>query len=96
MIDLTKLTQEQRWGLAYANKLANEATASSGDQENPVPALTDGQYAEKVFRAACDSYYANLIAFKKKLAMEVVDSLSPAQQDALLAQLNVPDVLPQV
>jgi hypothetical protein len=96
MVDLTKLSQEQRWGLAYATKLANDATNASnlgepsGDQR---PSLTEQQYADSVFRAACDSYYASLLDYKKKNALQLFDALSPQQQAALVAQLQIPDVL---
>jgi hypothetical protein len=97
MVDLTKLSQEQKWGLSYATKLANDATIASnlgkpsGEQK---PLLTEQQYADSVFRGACDSYYASLLDFKKKNALQLFDALSPQQQAALVAQLQIPDVLP--
>lgn len=97
MIDLTQLTQEQRWGLSYANKIANDAMvseSSSGIDSIPPTRLTDEEYAESVFRIACNSYYLNLIEAKRKSAIQKFDSLPPSQQAELLAQLQVPDILP--
>ena len=96
MIDLTKLTQEQQWGLEYALKLANDAKAQqhfSLPVESKLQVLTKAQYAESVFRSACDSYYASLIEVKRKSAIEKFNALPPLQQAALLTQLQVPDVL---
>jgi hypothetical protein len=96
MIDLTNLTQEQQWGLTYATKLANETieAGNAGKAENDQqPLLSDSQYAENVFRGACDSYYVALVEAKKKSAFELFDALPPEQQAALLNQLQVPDVL---
>lgn len=96
MIDLTKLTQEQQWGLSYALKLANEARVQQNlslPVANKLPMLTNSQYAESMFRSACDSYYTSLIDVKRKSAMEKFNALPPAQQAALLTQLQVPDVL---
>ena len=65
------------------------------EDELPKPLFTPESYAEMVFRSACDSYYHQLLAHKKKKAEQMFDALSPEQQAALVAQLGIPDVLPQ-
>lgn len=99
MIDLTKLSQEQQWGLQFVAMQANEpiqaANENLKEDEEPKPLFTAESYAEMVFRSACDSYYQQLLAHKKKKAEQMFDALSPEQQAALVAQLGIPDVLPQ-
>lgn len=99
MIDLTQLTQEQQWGLQFVAMQANEpiqaANENLKEDEEPKPLYTPESYAEMVFRSACDSYYQQLVAFKKKKAEEMFNSMTPEQQAALVAQLGIPDVLPQ-
>lgn len=106
MIDLSQLTQEQQWGVEYAcleaNKpiqAENEATEKANetaDEQKPLKALyTPASYLEHVIRVACDSYYSQLVESKKKLALNLFDSLTPEQQQALVQQLQIPDVLPQ-
>jgi len=107
MVDLTQLTQEQRWGVDYATLKANEPIAAENEritQENASlpddqkkalkPLLTSQLYIDSVVRSACDSYYKQLIDFKKTNALAMFDALTPEQQAALVAQLNIPDVLP--
>ncbi len=87
MIDLTKLTDKQRWGLAFAVKRVNDAKSEG---ETPT---TIQEYAEAIFGRACDSYYAELIQYKTQVALEMFASLTEEQQAALIAQLGIPDVL---
>lgn len=87
MIDTTKLTQEQQWGLTFAVKQLNDAKAEG---ENDV---TPQEYAERVLRGACDSYYAQLIQYKTNSALAMFAAMPPEQQAALIAQLGIPDVL---
>jgi hypothetical protein len=108
MIDLTQLSQTQAWGLSYACLQANkpiqaeneQITASNanlpeGEEPKPLKELfTDQSYIESVIKSACDSYYGQLIAEKKALAMNMFDQLTPEEQAALVAQLGIPDVLP--
>jgi hypothetical protein len=97
VIDTTQLTQEQQWGLTYAMRLANEtieAENSNKPVEEQSPMLTESDYAEQILRGACDSYYSALLEAKKKMAWERVNAMTPEQQAALLAQLEVPDILP--
>jgi hypothetical protein len=96
MIDTTKLSQEQQWGLAFAAQQANAAIeqANSGKPESEQQALfTPESYAEFVFRGACDSYYAQLIDFKKASALALFNAMSPEEQAALVDQLGIPPVL---
>ena len=86
MIDLQQLTQEQRWGLAYAALRSNEANGST---------LSDSEYAEAMFRSACDSYYAQLEMYKERIAVQIVRSMPPEQREQLIQQIGVPDVLPE-
>lgn len=85
MIDLTELTQEQRWGLQFA--------LLQSIQEGE-PSKTEQQYADQVFALACDSWYAQLIEAKKAKAFELFDALTPEQQAQLVEQLQIPNMLP--
>jgi hypothetical protein len=108
MIDLTQLTQEQQWGVGFACLEANKPIVTENEQitasnaslpeadKKPLKELFTAQsYLDSVIRSACDSYYKQLIDFKKKSALQMFDSLSPEQQAALVAQLHIPDVLPE-
>lgn len=105
MIDLTQLTQEQRWGVDFATLEANKPIQSeneqiekaneTADEAKPLkPLYAPQSYLEHVIRVACDSYYSQLVESKKKLALNLFDSLTPEQQQALVQQLQIPDVLP--
>lgn len=87
MIDLTQLTQEQSWGLEFVVQQLNE-----GKPEGEQP-TTVQEYADSVFKSACDSYYSQLLKHKKDMALAMFDALSPEEQAALVAQLGVPDVV---
>jgi Spy/CpxP family protein refolding chaperone len=108
MIDLNQLTQEQRWGVDFACLEANKPIVTDNEQitqsnaslpvseQKPLKELfTSQSYLESVMRSACDSYYKQLVDFKKKAALQMFDSLTPEQQAALVAQLHIPDVLPE-
>jgi hypothetical protein len=108
MIDLTQLTQEQRWGVDFATLEANKPIQTENEQitasnaslpvseQKPLKELfTPQSYLEHVIKSACDSYYKQLVDFKKKSALQMFDSLTPEQQAALVAQLHIPDVLPE-
>lgn len=105
MIDLSQLTQEQQWGVEFATLEANkpiqaeneqiEKANETADEAKPLkPLYTPASYMEHVIRVACDSYYSQLVESKKKLALNLFDSLTPEQQQALVQQLQIPDVLP--
>ena len=57
-------------------------------------ALSDQQYADQLFSMACEAWYERLLAEKKRRALELFEALPPQQQEAILNQLQVPDVLP--
>lgn len=84
-MQISDLTENQLVGLQYARQLANE--------ENPEAQHTDESYFESMIRNACDSYYSAVIAEKEKKGLEIVRSLPPAQLEALLEQLQIPDVV---
>lgn len=88
MIDLEQLTEQQRWGLQFATLEANE-------QRGPnTPAIGEAEYAENVFRSACETYYAALLKRKQQIAIERFETLTAQQQTELLMVLQVPDILP--
>ncbi len=84
MIDLTKLTQEQQWGLAFETKQFNE-----GKEE----AISVQEYAESRIKQICNDGYKALLNHKTQMALSMFQALTPEQQAALVAQLGVPDVL---
>lgn len=85
IVDLTKLSQQQRWGLQFA--------LLQSIQEGE-PSRTEQQYADQVFALACESWYSQLIEAKKAKAFELFDALTPEQQAQLVEQLQIPDILP--
>ncbi len=96
MIDVTQLTQEQQWGLAFAVQTANAAIETANEpkaEEDKQPLFTSASYAGVVMRSACDSYYQQLITFKKTNALAMFDALSSEEQAAIISQLGIPDVL---
>lgn len=88
MIDLEQLTTEQRWGLQFAT-MQHNAKIAEGE-----PTLSEQQYADRIFSDACDSYFAALVRYKEQLALERVRQMSPSERDALIAQIQLPEVLP--
>jgi uncharacterized protein (DUF3084 family) len=73
---------------------ANNSLAE-GEEAKPLKDLFTAQsYLESVIRSACDSYYKQLLDYKKQNALAMFDALSPEEQAALVAQLGIPDVLP--
>jgi len=108
MIDLSQLSQQQLWGVEYATLQANKpiiaeneqitssnANLPEGEEAKPLKDLfTSQSYVESVIRSACDSYYKQLLDYKKQNALAMFDALSPEEQAALVAQLGIPDVLP--
>ena len=84
MIDLTKLSQEQLWGLAFATKQWNEGKEVK---------LSEQEYANKRFSDICNDDYKALLNYKTQMALAMFQAMSPEQQAALIAQLGIPDVL---
>jgi len=112
MIDLSQLTQEQRWGVDFATLEANKPIQTENEQitasnaslpeadKKPLKELfTSQSYLESVMRSACDSYYAQLVAHKKKTVEQTFDALTPDQQafviHAMQQYIPIPDVLPE-
>jgi hypothetical protein len=108
MIDLSQLTQQQLWGVEFVTLQANKPIQAEneqieqsngnlpeGEEAKPLKDLFTAQsYLESVIRSACDSYYKQLLDYKKQNALAMFDALSAEEQAALVAQLGIPDVLP--
>lgn len=104
---LDQLTQEQRWGLAYLLQLHNAAIEASNEGidarnqfkprseplEEPKPLLTLEQFAVAKLCETADMGYQQLIAFKEQEALRLFRSKSPEEQAAIVAKLQIPDVL---
>lgn len=104
---ITQLSQEQQWGWGFDLQqhnagitAANERLAEPNsllplgvDPQEPRPLLTMEEYLLMRITQIGDSGYASLIRYKEQLALNMFRSLSPEQQAALVAQLQIPDVL---
>lgn len=86
-MDLSKLTQEQLWGLQYATQNHN---ASLSEEVEP---LTVEQFTEKVVGEIANNHYQQLIQYKEQVALQMFRSLPTEQQEALVAQFQIPDVI---
>jgi hypothetical protein len=85
MIETTTFTTEQQWGLAFVTQRHNA--------ENPSDQVTPEQYAERVLKAACDSYWVALVEYKKTLTVQAFNAASQEQQEQVFQILGVPDVV---
>lgn len=81
------LTKEQTWGLQYATQLHN---ASLPEGDTP---LTVEQFTDLTIGQIADNHYRNLIQYKEQVALTMFRSLPPEQQEALVAQFQIPDVI---
>ena len=81
------LTQEQTWGLQYATQ---EHNARLSESDTP---LAVEQFTEVVVGQIADNHYRQLIAYKEQVALTMFRSLPPEQQEALVAQFQIPDVI---
>jgi hypothetical protein len=104
---LEGLTQTQQWGIAYLVQLYNAESerynATVGDRnrflprDQPLleerPLLDEDAYVVKRITEIADQGYQQLIAFKEQEALRIFRGKSLAEQEALLVQLQVPDVL---
>ena len=86
MIDISTFTQEQQWGLQFVTQRYNETI----EEENQ---LTVEEYTENMLKQASNSYYQQLIEFKTQNALAMFNALPAEQQEALVAQLQIPDVI---
>lgn len=93
----TTLTQEQLWGVQFVIQTINAEIQAKNEQlrddEEPTPLYTPESYIKYVIGMAADSYYKELIEYKKKSALQMFEGLSLEQQAALVAQLGIPDVI---
>jgi hypothetical protein len=86
-MDLTFLTQEQLWGLQYATQNHN------AELPEGVEPLTVEAFTENVIRDVAENHYRNLISYKEQLALAMFRALPPEEQEALIAQFQIPDVI---
>jgi hypothetical protein len=104
IVNLNELTQEQIWGIQYAKQLANNLIVAENERIENYNAtndpnlplldlLTDQTYIDGVVTKACDSYYNQLVSAKEAMALTLFRQLNPTEQQALLEQLQVPDVI---
>ena len=87
MIDLSQLTQEQQWGLAFVTGQRN-ANKAEGESD-----WTPEQYALHVLSVACDSYFQSLTEYKKQITIEAFNAAPPEKQQQVFTILEVPDVV---
>jgi len=87
MIDLSQLTQEQQWGLAF---VAGQRNANKAESE---PDWTPEEYALHVLSTACDSYFQSLVEYKKQVTIEKFNAATPDKQQQVFEILEVPDVV---
>lgn len=98
IIDLSQLTQEQQWGAAFGLKQYNDsAEANNAIVEQTglpvVPLLNLQQYADSLVVVALNTKYAELVAYKEQIALQLFRAASPEKQQLIIEQLQVPDVV---
>lgn len=105
MID--KLTQEQQWGWAFwlqdhndsidrqnaAIEEANSLVEDGGPIQPLLPKLTMEEYLAYRLAGIGNDGFAAINRIKWSKAQELFASLSPQQQEALIAQFNIPPVI---
>lgn len=82
-----ELSQEQTWGLQYATQ---EHNARLSEEETP---LTVEQFTADAVGQIADNHYRQLIAYKEQIALAMFRSLPAEQQEALVAQFQIPDAI---
>jgi hypothetical protein len=106
-VDLSDLTQEQQWGLAYEVRLLNDQVDAQNVQitnqnkyiprDQPEIPLKTRQTVEEYVMAKLAEMgtngYRQLIAYKEQQALNMFRALPADQQEALIEQFNIPDVL---
>lgn len=99
MVDITKLTQEQMWGLEFVVsqrnaeiKAQNDAIPEGSDQE-PTPLFTRTGYLEFVLKSWCDDYYRQCLAYKERTNVELAKQLPPEVIESLLQQFGGKDAI---
>lgn len=99
MIDISKLTQEEIWGLEFVvaqrNREIRAANAAipEGSKQQPTPLYTRASYLEFVLRNACQSWYKECEAFKEKMATSAARQLPTETLESLFQQFGVPDAI---
>lgn len=99
MIDLTKLSQEQMWGLEFVVsqrnaeiKARNDAITEDSEQK-PTPLFTRSSYLEFVIKSSCDDYYRQCLAHKEKTNLDLAKQLPPEVIQNLLEQFGGKDAI---
>ncbi len=101
------LTQEQVWGIQYVLQYVanppivkeNEQIASANEgkpleEQQPLKELfTEESYIQHVIKMAADDYYKQLLKYKESAALQMFNNLSEEEKAALVAQLQIPDVV---
>lgn len=106
-MNLSDLTQEQQWGLAYEVKLLNDQVDAQNEQitnqnkyiprdQPEIPLKTKQtveQYAMSKLAELGNNGYIQLLAYKEQQALNMFRALPAQQQAALVEQFGIPDVL---
>lgn len=106
-MNLSDLTQEQQWGLAYEVKLLNDQVDAQNEQitnqnkyiprDQPEIPLKTKQTVEQYVMARLGEMgnqgYARLISYKEQQALNMFRALPAQEQAALVEQFGIPDVL---
>lgn len=97
MIDITKLTQEELWGLMYVTQQRNLEIKSKNDtlpEGAPTePYITVTQYITEVLKSTFQSYYKLCVDAKVQNTIQGFMSLPPEQQAEKVQQLNIKDII---
>ena len=107
VVDVTLLTENQQYGLAYGMQVANEqiqrentfaeqfnATRPVNADPRPIKDLyTVETYAAKLIGDAADQEYNRLLQYKQQVAIQKFYAASPEKQAEAIAILEVPDVV---
>ena len=106
-MNLSDLTQEQQWGLAYEVKLLNDQVDAQNEQitnqnkyiprdQPEIPLKTKQtveQYAMSKLAELGNNGYRQLLVYKEQQALNMFRALPAQQQAALVEQFGIPDVL---
>lgn len=101
------LSQQQQWGIAYLVQLCNAEAAiynaSLPDRNRFIPRdeplleerplLDNESYILRRILEIANQGYSELISFKEQEALRMFRAKSPEEQEAIVKQLQIPDVL---
>lgn len=107
IVDLNELSQTQRWGLQFMLKKINDGInlenqnitnynnnlLEGGIPIDLIPLKTEQEYANEYIQSYCNLLYIDLVEYKKQVALQLFDSLSPEAQAQLVQSLGIPDIL---